>query len=53
MVYTGLDDLNSTVATITIAEELTKTLKEHAEQANKTHDMHEQLQESLRVTKIY
>jgi len=56
-VHTRLDDLNSAVATITIAEELTKKLKEElkeqAEHANKAQNAQEQLQNALDAAQTY
>lgn len=56
-VHTRLDDLNSAVATITIAEELTtklkEELKEQADQVNKAQDMQEQLQKALDAAGTY
>jgi len=56
-VHTRLDDLNSAVATITIAEELTQKLKdelkEQAEQANRAQNIEELLQNALDAAQTY
>jgi len=56
-VHTRLDDLNSALATITIADSLTKMLKEEmkeqADQANKTHGIQDLLQKALNAARTY